>query len=171
MSSEFRSRRSSLTEEQVAFLLESGAFTSDELAATQASIARGELAAAEHATRTAAIKASLTASEVAALLADDEEGIERDRADGTLFAFTIDGVWRYPSWQFTSNPSQPVLPGMAVLASAFPADMHPASILGFMSTPQSSARVHGEPATPVSWLISGGDPEHLRGILESFLMS
>jgi hypothetical protein len=162
---------SSLSDEQIAFLIESGAFTPEELAETQASIARGGLAETERRTRLGAVNASLSAEEVATRLGVDVANVERGRADGSLFAFTTDGEHRYPTWQFTGDPRQPVLPGLARLVSAFPDDKHPASILGFMSTPQESLLVDNERLTPVEWLQQGGNPQKLLDILVSFLQS
>jgi hypothetical protein len=162
---------SSLSDEQIAFLIESGEFTPEELAETQASIARGELAESERRTRQSAVKASLSAEEVATQLGIDVAQVEYRQADGSLFAFTTHGQRRYPTWQFTGDPRQPVLPGLARLVSGFPDDKHPASILGFMSTPQESLRVDDERLTPVEWLLQGGNPQRLVDILESFLQS
>jgi len=162
---------SALTAEQVRFLILSGEFTSDELFEVQRSIARGELAADEERTRQSAINASLDASEVASVLTVDVETIDRMAAAGSLFAFAFHGERRYPTWQFTGDPQRPVLPGLAELTSALRDDRHPASILGFMTTPQRSARTHGRPTTPIEWLMNGGDPQKLRDILESFLQS
>lgn len=64
-----------------------------------------------------------------------------------------------------------MLPGLATLVKAFPDDMHPASIQGFMSTPQEDLRVKGERLTPVEWLVHGGNPQALIAILDSFLQS
>lgn len=171
MTTESQPRDSSLSEEQIAFLIESGTFTPEELAETQARLARGELAEAERKTRLEGINASFIAEEVATKLGVDIDQVHQRQAEGNLFAFTAEGERRYPTWQFTGDPRQPVLPGLARLASAFPDDMHPASILGFMSTPQDDARIGGVPMTPVAWLLRGGDPQVLRDILDSFLMS
>lgn len=171
MTKEFRHGGSSLSDEQSAFLIESGAFTPEELAETQASIARGELAEAERRTRQSAVKASLSAEEVATQLGIDVAQVEHRRADGSLFAFTTDGEHRYPTWQFTGDRRRPVLPGLARLIRAFPDDKHPASILGFMSTPQESLLVDNERLTPVEWLLQGGNPQRLVDILESFLQT
>jgi len=171
MSSEPRSNGSSLSEEQAAFLVDSGAFTPNELAETQASIAQGKLEDAERTTRLDAIRATYCAEEVADLLGTSTQRVESDRVEGTLYAFGIKDEWRYPFWQFTGDPKHPVVPGIEVLADSTVERMHPASVLGFMTTPQSSARIGGEPVTPVEWLLSGGDPDLLRGILSSFLMT
>lgn len=170
MTKEFRFGRTSLSKEQIDFLIESGDFTPEELAETQASIARGDLAEEERTTALKAVKASLSA-EVATQLGLKVAEVERRRANGALFAFKADGERRYPTWQFTGDERQPLLPDLALLVSALPDDMHPATVLGFMSAPQRSLLIDNERLTPVEWLLKGGRPQKLVDILESFLQS
>jgi len=160
-----------LSDGQVAFLIESGAFTPEELVDIRARIARGELAELEQRTRQEVVDASFIAEEVATKLGVDIDQVQQRQAEGNLFAFTAEGERRYPTWQFTGDPRHPVLPGLARLIRAFPADMHPASILGFMTTPQDDVRIRAVPVTPVAWLLHGGDPQALSEILDSFLQS
>ncbi|GIT78478.1 hypothetical protein LLS1_01470 [Leifsonia sp. LS1] len=164
-------RTSSLTPEQVDYLLRSGDFTPEELAEAQASIARGELAAEENLTRRQAVEASLSENETARRLIISDDQLTRLRTDGDLYAFRLHGRFRYPLWQFTNEPGRPVLPHLRPLSHAFPHDWHPAGVLAFMSTPKSSTRINGEPVTPIQWLIAGGDPNQLVHIIESFLQS
>ncbi|MFF1633502.1 hypothetical protein [Leifsonia sp. NPDC058248] len=168
---ERRVTRSGLSPEQVDYLIESGDFTPKELADAQARVARGDLAAEERATRQQAIDESLGLSEVAELLGASTEDVDRRRVDGALFAFRANHEFRYPTWQFTGDPQRPVLPGLERLVQALPTDWPPAGIRGFMLTPQRSARIDGVPATPVEWLVAGGDPQVLSDILNSFLQS
>lgn len=165
------SRGRPLTPSQAAYLIETGEFTAAELEQAQAAVARGELAESERQTRQHAINASLDTAQVAARLRISVEDVDQLRDERELFAFRIADRAHYPLWQFTGDPIQPVLPGLAGLVDAFPDDWHPAAILAFMSTPKSSARINGEPVTPVEWMRYGGDVVVLRGILESFLQS
>ena len=162
-------RGGALSDEQVAFLIESGAFTATEFAETEASLARGDLAKLERKTRLAAITDSLSVAEVAQVLSIDAARVRRRQAKSDLYAFLAGGRRRYPLWQFTGDPARPVLPGLAALVHGIPADMHPASVQGFMTTPQEDLRVDGERMTPVDWLLRGGDAEALVAILGSFL--
>jgi len=164
-------RGRSLSRAEITFLIESGAFTPAEFGATSAAVARGELADLERRTRQAALEATWSAKEVATHLRTDLQGVNQRRVNKGLFSIDVENERRYPAWQFTNNADQPVLPGIELLVAAFPHDMHPASILGFMSTPQDSARIDGLPTAPVEWLVRGGDPQVLKRILESFLMS
>ncbi|TFD73272.1 hypothetical protein [Cryobacterium fucosi] len=164
-------RGGALSVEQIAFLIESGSFTPSDFAEIEASVARGELAEAERKTRLGAVTASLSAAEVALRLGIDASRVRHRQAKGILYSFIAGGKRRYPTWQFTSDPAHPVLPGLAALVKAFPHDMHPASIQGFMSTPQASLRANGEHMTPPEWLLHGGDPQALVNILDSVLQS
>lgn len=166
-----QSHGGALSDEQVAYLIESGEFTAEEFAETEAAVARGELADEERKTRMEAVAASLNSTEVALRLGIDASRVRHRQAKGSLYAFKIGGKRRYPIWQFTDDPAQPVVPGLATLAKAFPDDWHPAGILAFMSTPQRSARIDGAPVTPIQWLLHGGDPQVLTDILDGFLQS
>ncbi|MCI4659733.1 hypothetical protein [Cryobacterium zhongshanensis] len=160
-----------LSDEQVAFLIESGDFTAEEFAETEASVARGDLAEEERKTRLEAVSASLSAAEVAKKLGIDASSVRHRQSKGSLCAFIAGGKRRYPTWQFTDDPTQPVLPGLAALVRGVPEDMHPASIQGFMSTPQASLLINDERVTPAEWLRLGGDPQALVRILNSILQS
>ncbi|WP_167046694.1 helix-turn-helix domain-containing protein [Salinibacterium sp. ZJ454] len=166
-----RPRGRGLSEEQARYLIESGDFTPDELAETEREVAEGVLAREELNTRLGALAASLSTAEVAQRLGIDASRVRHRRAKGTLYAFMVGGKRRYPTWQFTDDPKQPVLPGLAALVEAFPKDWHPASIQGFMSTPKANLLVDGERMSPVEWLRHAGDPEALVDILDSFLQS
>jgi hypothetical protein len=165
------SRGRNLTNEQVEFLIGDGLFTRESFAEARAAIARGELAESERQTRQAGLDASETAAQVAARLHIALHEVDVWREQGALFAFVADGTLHYPTWQFTEAADHPVLPHLAALTAAFRDDMHPASILGFFSTPQRGAKMDGQPMTPRQWLIQGGDVRTLTDILDSFLMS
>jgi hypothetical protein len=164
-------RGGALSDEQVEFLIESGAFTSDEFADIEARLDRGNLAELERKTRLEAVTDSLSAAEVALRLGVDASRVRHRQAKGGLYSFMAGGKRRYPFWQFTNDPAQPLLPGLVILVKGLPDDMHPASIQGFMSTPQEDLLVDGERVTPVEWLLHGGDPQALVDILDSFLQS
>ena len=163
------SRGTPLTEEQAAFFVESRTITREQLDESLARIARGDLARLERRTARGALDEATTPRHAASLLGLSYDGIAAFR--GELFAFVVNGELRYPLWQFTGIAGQPVLPALPQLARAFGEDMHPASILGFMNTPQDDARIKGVAMTPGQWLLSGRSVKTLVGILESFLMS
>ncbi|WP_314138525.1 hypothetical protein [uncultured Plantibacter sp.] len=156
---------------QIAFLIESGTFTAERLAEVSERVARGDLEARERKTRQDTIDASLSANVVAERLGLDIAELRRRTAEGQLYAFSAQDEEHYPTWQFTDDPAAPVLSGLAAVIVAFPSDMHPATIRGFMSTPQRQTRIDDVRVTPVDWLRHDGDPQVLRDILDGFLLS
>jgi hypothetical protein len=162
---------SALSAKQIDYLVESGAFSEPELASIQASVANGDLAAAEHSTRLNAISETLSAAEVALRLGIDSSRVRHRQAEGYLYSFLVGGKRRYPLWQFTGDALCPELPGLEALVKAIPEDMQPAGVQGFISTPQASLSLHGEPLTPGEWLRQGGDTQPVIDVLDSLVQS
>jgi len=166
-----QSRGGALSDEQADFLVESGTFTAERLEQVEGRVARGDLADLERRTRLAAVIDSVSAAEVALRLGIDASRVRHRQSKGGLYAFMVGGKRRYPMWQFTDDPKQPVLPGLPALVEAFPEDMHPASIEHFMETPQEDLVVEGRGVTPPEWLQLGGGPQSVVDILGGFLQS
>lgn len=152
-----------------AALVESGVFTLESLAAVKARLARGELADSIHRTWQKALDDSLTQFEVAKQLGIGLAKLRWMLSIGDLFAFVANDEPRFPTWQFTSDPAQPLLPHMSRLVEAFRDSISPASIRGFMTTPHGDTRVEGLVATPIEWLQAGGDVEQLATMLDGIL--
>jgi len=132
-----------------------------------AAVARGELDASERRDRQEGLSASLTLEEAADWLDTGAGPVFTYLASGDLFAFVCDDELLFPAWQFTDDPAQPSLNYMSSLVGAFDDDMHPTSILGFMTTPHGYTSIDGEPATPVEWLTAGRDVKPLLELLET----
>lgn len=162
-----RRTRRELTPDEEDALIESAFGTRERYEAAKAAVARGELAAAERRSWQRAMSASLTLEEAADWLNDGTARVLTNLAFGDLFAFVCDDELRFPAWQFTDDPNQPVLDHLSTLVGAFDDDMHPTSILGFMTTPHPYTRIHGEPATPVEWLTAGRGVQPLLELLET----
>ncbi|PZF55281.1 hypothetical protein DEJ23_12365 [Curtobacterium sp. MCSS17_008] len=111
------------------------------------------------------MNAAITYKEVSDRLEVGTARILARLASGDLFAFVSDDEMLFPTWQFTNDPDRPVLNQLSTLIEAFDDDMHPASILGFMTTPHSSTRIDGIPITPVEWLARGRGVQPLVEIL------
>lgn len=163
-----------LTDEQARYLVESGDFTAEELAETERAVADGELALEERNVRLGAISRSLSATEAARRLGVDPSRVRHRQAKGLLYGVLIGGRRRYPEWQFVPGSGDP-LPKLGQVIKAFPEDWQLATVESFMTTPKSALRApgdrNGERLTPVEWLLNGGDPEAIVGILDSFLQS
>jgi hypothetical protein len=164
-------RGGALSAEQAAFLVQSGAFTESELADTEHRVAAGELDRKIRDTHLAVVADSLSAAEVALRLGIDASRVRHRQAKGLLYGFLVGGKRRYPLWQFTDDPAAPVVPGLAVIAAALPEGAHPATIAGFMQTPQAELLASGAQLTPIEWLRNGGDPHAAAGLLASLLHS
>ncbi len=121
-----------------------------------ARVANGELAQIVQRTWQEAVTSSFTRIEVSKRLGIGRPKLKWMVSIGDLFAFVADGELRFPAWQFTEDPSQPVLPHLSRLVEAFADSISPASILGFMSTPHGQTRIDEQVATPVEWLMADG---------------
>ncbi|MDY0913006.1 hypothetical protein [Rathayibacter festucae] len=157
-----------LIQAEADFLVESGTMTAEELTAAEAEVARGELADLERRTRLQAIVDSFGTAEVAARLRIDETRVRHRKAKDGLYAFKVGSKLRFPAWQFTDDRERPMLPGVPALVKAIPADMHPASVHGFMTTPQEELLIGETSVTPVRWLTGGGDPREVLVALAEF---
>lgn len=164
-------RGSGLTSDEADYLVSSNSLTEEQLAEAEAAVARGDLVEIEQKTRLEVITNSLSAAEVAQRLGIDASRVRHRQSKGGLYSFMAGGKRRYPTWQFTDDPKQPVVPGLAVIVKALPEDMHPASVQGLMTTPQDALVVDGRRLTPPEWLRTGGAPEAVVGVLESLLQS
>lgn len=164
-------RGDGLSTEQAAYLTDSGAFASDELEAIEASVRSGTLERAVRETRVATLRDAFSASEVASLLGIDASRVRHRHAKGHLFAFLAGGKRWYPRWQFDGSPTWTVLPSLPTLVEALPGDLHPATIGGFMTTPQRGLRIDGANVSPAAWLRSGGDVDEVLRLLDGYLAS
>ena len=134
--------------------------------ATKDAVARGALDAIEHRSVQCCLSYSLTLEETADWLGAGTARILTQLASGNLFAFVFNDDLRFPAWQFTEDPNSPVLDQLPALVKALD-DLHPTSILGFMTTPHVYTSINGVPATPVEWLIGDHPVQPLLNLLES----
>ncbi|WP_144803662.1 hypothetical protein [Curtobacterium sp. BH-2-1-1] len=155
------------TSEEEEFLIRSGSLTREEYEESKAAVARGELEEAERRTVQEALVATLTAGEAADWLGISEAQLHALLAAGEVVAFVCDGELRYPAWQFTDDPAQPVFPGLARLTPAWGDEKHPASILGFMYNACLEVPGTDDTFTPIEWLTLGGDVQVVLDHLEA----
>lgn len=146
-------------------------YGSERYEAAKRRVARGELDANIRRTRSNGLSAALTVDEAAGWIGTGTGRVLSDIRLGDLFAFVCDDELRLPAWQFTANPAAPTLRHLSRLIPHFEADQHPATILGFMTTPHDGTLIDGVPATPIVWLLADGDPQELIDMLDSFLMT
>lgn len=161
------SRGRQATPEEEEFLIRSGSLTREECEESKAAVARGELEEAERGTVQEALISTLAAEEAADWLSISETQLHELLAAGDVVAFVSDGELRYPAWQFTEDPAQPVLTGMARLTPAWGEEKHPATILGFMYNACLEVPGTDDTFTPIEWLTLGGDVQVVLDQLEA----
>ncbi len=98
---------------------------------------------------------SLTIDQTAALLGVHRSRVSHRLRDGHLYAFRIGAQRRLPRWQLTADGAP--LPGLEHVLPALPADLHPAAVEGFFTTPAPDL----DGRSPAQWLASGGDPQRV----------
>ncbi|MEP6649563.1 MAG: helix-turn-helix domain-containing protein [Lapillicoccus sp.] len=98
---------------------------------------------------------SLTIEQVARLLDLHRSRVSHRLRDNQLYSFRIGSQRRLPRWQFT--PEGTPLPGLETVLESLPADLHPAAVEGFFTTPDPDL----DDASPAQWLASGGDPQRV----------
>lgn len=121
----------------------------------------------EYRTALEPIVASFGPRTVAELLEIDDADVAQLVVEGQLYAFSSGSSLRFPTWQLVEGDraDHRTAPGLTGLVAAIPRSMRPASVLGFMHTPQDDLRVHGDRVTPLQWLKDGGDVQDVLDIL------
>lgn len=164
---QIRERPDAMTQAQADFLIQSGSMTAEELAENEAEVASGDLAAIERQTELEPIIESVGSAGAGEILGIEESSVRHRKDKGLLYSFKTDQSLRYPTWQFveSDDPKRRTLPNLSALVKAIPDTMHPASVLGFMTTPQDDLLVDDEAVTPVEWLKGGGDVQEVVDLL------
>lgn len=156
-----------ISAQERAFLIESGEFTTEELAETEASVARGDLRELENRTLLKAIAASLSESEAAEKLGVSRDRVQELHAAEKLFGFEAGPVTVYPRWQFTGTRPEGLLPHLAHLLLEFlPDERDPASLQAFMTVPKEDLTFRGEQQTPIQWLLRDGRLDAIGDVIE-----
>ncbi|HTY33745.1 DNA-binding protein [Mycobacterium sp.] len=114
------------------------------------------------------ISTAYSGRRVAELLGVNESRVRQRRADRTLWAIQDRGRWVFPALQFEDEAGRRgQIRGLDELLQVLPADLHPVSVAGFLTTPQPDLRVGGEPVSPLDWLRSGGDVRLVLSVAEA----
>ena len=165
---------STMTADEARVLVESGAFTADELEETEKEVAAGAVEDTVAKTKIAALRETLNTDEVAEILGIDPSRVRHRQGAGLLYSFPVAGNRRrYPSWQFDPEQQEPI-PGLKDVIAAIPKTMHHVSVQGFMTSPKDGLRFSDAPGegksswvSPVNWLRQGGDPQSVVGLLRN----
>ncbi len=114
------------------------------------------------------ISTAYTPSEVAELLGVNESRVRQRRADRTLWAIQDHGSWVFPALQFENAAGRRgQIRELDQVLRVLPANLHPLSVAGFLTTLQTDLRVGGQLVAPLDWLRSGGDVRAVLKIAEA----
>jgi len=157
---------SELTKQQEAFLIDSGEFTSQELASTQRNVAKGSLQLGAAEAWLSLLCATLSLKQVSGFLGWGEDAVRAAVSEGRLYGVRIAGRLRLPAWQFNIGSPEKLIPRLAEVIEAVSPRWEWHSVSAFMNTPQRDLVSEGR-KTPVEWLRDGGDTDELKQIIES----
>lgn len=158
--------RERLTENEVRFLIESGAFTAEEWAETSASVDRGRLQLSATEGWLLGLFATLSMDDVTGFLGWSEGVVRTAAAEGHLYAIEISGRLRFPTWQFQAGSPTKLLPGLTEMIAVISPRWDWRSATGFFNTPQEDLVGEGR-KTPTQWLRDGGNVDEVIKIVEA----
>lgn len=114
------------------------------------------------------ISTACSAKDVAELLGVNESRVRQRRSDRTLWAIEDRGGWVFPALQFEDEAGRRgQIRELGQVLRVLPADLHPLSVAGFLTTPQADLRLGGQPVSPLDWLRSGGDVRPVLSVAEA----
>lgn len=155
-----------LTENEVRFLIESGAFTAEEWAETSESVKCGSLQLGATEGWLLSLFETDSMETVTGFLGWNEDAVRAAVSAGHLYAVEISGRLRFPTWQFHAASATHLLPGLTKIISVINPRWHWQIAAAFLATPQSSLVAEGR-KTPVEWLRDGGDVNDVTQIVEA----
>jgi len=154
------------SDNEVRFLIESGAFSADEWAETSAAVDRGSLQAGVTEGWLLSLFATSSMEVVTGFLGWNDDAVHAAVGAGRLFAIEISGRLRFPTWQFSVGSPDKLLPGLTEILPVITPRWTWQSAASFFATVQSSLVAEG-PQTPLQWLRHGGDVHDVIEIVES----
>ena len=159
----------SLPAAERAALLTDGSLSPDDLARAEADVADGVFDTTVASAYVGVTSRSFSTEHVAHALGVTPSAVRHRLAKGTLWAFKVGSGHRFPLWQFWPADYDPaetpradgfaslrILPHLAEILRAIPADATSVELEGLMVTPRDDlgSRV---PAMIPAWLASGGE--------------
>lgn len=155
-----------MSQEQMNWLIESGAMTEHRLERALAAVERGDLKVSQVRTFLSFLADSITLEQAAGLLSISADAVRQAVKDRTLYAFEVHGRLRFPQWQFDLREPDHRLRGLTEIIRSIPEDEHWVSIHAQMTTPLDDLSTMGR-HTAVEWLRNGGDVTRVTRILSS----
>ena len=158
--------KSTMSADQRGFLIESGTFTEERLAAVEAKVERGSLALKGIGSGLSMVVRTASLEDTCAYLDWDESTVRAAVSEGRLNAFKIAGRPRFPNWQFHRPATDGLLPHLPELIALVSSRWAPQLVSGFMETSQAGLIAEG-PMRPTEYLITTGDFEGVQDSLKS----
>lgn len=156
--------REGLPENEVRFLIESGALTAEAWARASTSGDKGSWHLRVTEGWLLDLFATMSLEDVTGFLGWNEERVRTAVADGRLYSLEVSGRLRFPNWQFNVGSSLRLLPGLTEIIQVIAPRWSWRSAAGFMATPQSELVTEGR-QTPIEWLRGGGDVKEVTSII------
>lgn len=154
-----------LTEAEKRFLIESGTFTPETLAETEAEVDRGSLQLDAIEGWLSHLLDTISLNDAAAFLGMAEDEVAGLVEEGRLYAEMVCERLRFPHWQFDVSKPGKVLPHLPEVIQAVSSDWQARSVAAFMATPQEDLVAEGR-KTPTAWLRDGGDVQDVIDLIE-----
>jgi hypothetical protein len=112
---------------------------------------------------------ALSVKDTAARLSVSEGRVRQRLGDSSLYGVHTKQGWRLPPFQF--GPNGKPLPGLERVLRALPHKLHPLSIEGFFTRPNTDLETDGTEMCAADWLAAGGDPEVVAELAHDLLLS
>ena len=156
----------SARKQRMRYLIESGAFTAEQLSTAMSAVDRGALQLRAAEAWLSQLCTTMSLEETTGYLGWSEEAVQAAVSEGRLYGVDISGRLRFPAFQFNVGSATKLIPGLTDIIEAVAPRWDWRSVAGFMATPQSSLIAEGR-KTPVEWLRDGGDVAAVISIVES----
>jgi hypothetical protein len=107
-------------------------------------------------------------AEAADLIGRDRSRVHQRIRERTLWAIPGEGGLRIPRAQFAAESEQHLveIDGMGRVVKALPSDLHPVSVLRWLTQPKPDLQIEGSPVSPRDWLRAGGNPNEAVALAE-----
>ncbi|MDQ6783368.1 MAG: hypothetical protein M3063_07995 [Actinomycetota bacterium] len=113
---------------------------------------------------TALAATSISVKEAAERMGVDPSRIHHRIGDRALYAYKFGPRLRLPLWQFQEDGT--ALPSLRAVLTASPSELHPLSVHGFMTHPNSDLEIGDEHVSPVHWLTAGGEVQAVVALVK-----
>ncbi len=104
---------------------------------------------------------SASVAEASRLLGVDDSRVRQRLRARTLFGIREEDGWRIPRAQFQGEVE---VRGLGRILATLRQELHPVSVWRWLILPNTELEVSGQHVSPLAWLRSGGDIDHVRSV-------